>query len=393
MKQVVIVGGSAAGVAIVEALLPRGEFEFTFFLADDCLPYSRERIVDLVAPEGPADRGEIKPKSFFAQPAVRVIFQQTISRINFKRRKIFTEAKEQIDFDILILTEMTAPVWPQARGRNKTGVYHASRLSQARVLAEALPSVETIVIESEFLSDLALAAALSRRKKEVLLFVPSAGWTTALSEEHLKWLKSLLGNSGIRLWENEAIEEILGDTEVKAVRLKSAKKVLASQAVIFSTPFEDLRPIEQTELSLDTTVIVSGRMRASVENVFGLDRMIWPKGNLQSASFLTPDVLWQAQTVVQEISSDLALNPLSRPLSVFSFSIAETTFDMIGCLPAGLKPAEAIFDPIAGSLCLVFAVEGQVVGVCLINLRKDFDKFLRFVQQRVNLIEVRDQLT
>ena len=61
-------------------------------------------------------------------------------------------------------------------------------------------------------------------------------------------LKQILEGKGIRVFSENAIEEILGDVEVKAVKLKSGK-VLASDAVIFDEAKADMRMLSEPTLT------------------------------------------------------------------------------------------------------------------------------------------------
>ena len=85
-----------------------------------------------------------------------------------------------------------------------------------------------------------MACALSQLKKEVTVISSSTGlMPDFFDEETGLLLKQILEGKGIRVFSENAIEEILGDVEVKAVKLKSGK-VLGCDTVIFDEAKTDI---------------------------------------------------------------------------------------------------------------------------------------------------------
>ncbi len=76
-------------------------------------------------------------------------------------------------------------------------------------------------------------------------------------------LKQILEGKGIRVFSENAVEEILGEVEVKAVKLKSGK-VLACDTVIFDEAKADIRMLSEPTLTDQDQIAIEASFRPPV---------------------------------------------------------------------------------------------------------------------------------
>jgi len=240
MKKIVVIGNSIAGVKALETI--RGfdtECSLTIFALDGFYPYNRDLFADYFLKKIKESKLSYKPKEFYEQSRINVILERQISRVNFKNKRIFTQEKDQIDFDVLIIVDTHQVKFPDIKGTGKTGVFALRKLSDLKKMITAFPLIETVVIETNSPQGLRMADAFKKTGKEVIV----------------------LDNS---------VAEILGDAEVKAIRLKSGK-VLAAEMVIFAETPPDLRVFNETGLETGERIWVDSSFKTNLEGVFALD--------------------------------------------------------------------------------------------------------------------------
>ena len=109
-----------------------------------------------------------------------------------------------------------------------------------------------------------MACALSHLKKEVTVVSSGAGLLPDIFDEETGLLlKQILEGKGIRVFSENAVEEILGEAEVKAVKLKSGK-VLACDTVIFDEARADIRMLSEPTLTDQDQIAIEESFRPSV---------------------------------------------------------------------------------------------------------------------------------
>jgi len=272
MKKVVCIGNSLAGIKAIEQIRQHHpEAEVTLFTVEGEPPYYRHQLGDLLARVISPEQIYYRPLPYYQDQRIH-LSEQKISRINLRKNKITTEDKQIFEFDCLLLAGMDAPHFAEIKGVHKSGVYYSRRLADVRQLINNLLIIETVVIDSDDLSGLRLAVALLKRGKEVILVTCAQHvFPQVLDEESSQVVRFLLQEAGLRIITENPVSEILGESDVKAIRLKSGK-VFAAQAVILSVSQVDLRLFKDTELHFDQQIPVNANLQTNIENIFALDK-------------------------------------------------------------------------------------------------------------------------
>jgi len=166
-------------------------------------------------------------------------------------------------------------ILPNVRGHQRTGVFDCWKLTSIRSLKKHLPFTDNVTVVVSNVQGLNMACALCGLKKEVTVISSTPGLLPdVFDEETGLLLKQVLEGKGIRIFSENAVEEVLGDVEVKAVKLKSGK-VLACDTVIFDEARADIRMLseptltDKDQLAIDASFRPSSMPYAPVS--FGLD--------------------------------------------------------------------------------------------------------------------------
>lgn len=277
MKKIIVIGNSPAGVKAVERIRSTDqESPIAIYSEESALPYNRFLFLDLLANTVKEADVLYQPESFYKKINVEVCLERKLVRVTPKRNKaVFEnkkEEKEEVSFDLLILANAPTKL-PDIKGNNRAGVFGLRRFTEAQEILRNIPLVETIVVQSETLWGLTIVEALRKRNKEVIWIHPSKSlFGSTLDEQTSASLKQSLEARGIRVLEDTSITEILGDSDAKAIRLKSGK-VMGADMIIFPDSGPDLKIYTDGGLAVGQRLKINENFQASAENVFALDEI------------------------------------------------------------------------------------------------------------------------
>ena len=312
MKNIVILGASPAGIKAAEEIRKLSEdARITVVTFDSHYPYDRGRFADFLAKEISLQEILYQSKDFYQKNKIDVLLNQNISRVNLKRNKIFVDnenEKGQIDFDLLIVTDVPEHRFPDIKGTQKEGVFGVHKLRDIQQIFNNIALTEETIVQCNSSYGLKLAVSLARRNKEVTVILPDSEFLVRLQESPLmEWIPAVFEELGVRVMEGKKIAEVLGDAQVKAIRLDSGK-VLASDMVIFEDTRPDLRVFADSPLLIQQKICVDQNFKTNLEHVYAVDLVCERLDNLFEMSSHQDLVLSQildaqGMVVASEISS------------------------------------------------------------------------------------------
>lgn len=271
MKNVVVIGHSLAAYTAVKALLDRDPtLGVTLISGDGQLPYDRTLLPGLI--DRSVKEADIfcAPRDMYTAARVELILDKEISRVNFNRRRVFLADKVHADFDGLIIADAPQVHWPALKGIRRQGVFHLSRLDMVKDLIRYLAFTETVLIEPSGFSGIKAALALKSAGKDVAVaFSGPALLAEILTAARAQVLAAALQKRGIRVLPG-GVEDVIGEVEVKAVRLKSGK-VVACDMFVLENVKPDLRFLGETGLAVDERILVDACTRSNISAVLAVD--------------------------------------------------------------------------------------------------------------------------
>jgi len=252
-----VVGNSVDVLPVIENIFSlHNDEQITLFATEGSLPYDRSLLPALVAGTTTEHQIHTSAQIFLAAYHPEVVTSEVLGRISVKRRHLTTEKKTQISYDRLVLVDTGHLILPAIKGHQRKGIFDCWRLSSIKDLKKHLPFADSVTIVVTKPQGLNMACALNLLKKEVTVVSQGPGLLSdILDEETGLLLKQILEGKGIRVFSDNAVEEILGDVEVKAVKLKSGK-VLACDTVIFDEAKADIRMLSEPTLTDEDKICI-----------------------------------------------------------------------------------------------------------------------------------------
>lgn len=377
MKRIVILGSSAAGAAMIEEVRRVDpSSEITLIAFDGHYPYKRDAFAPFIANEITPANVFYRPKDFYDRHHVRMVFDQKISRINFKRKKIFTEDKQQFDYDVLLVTDTPENRYPDIKGTNKESVYGYKKLKDIDRIVNALPVVKTVVVQSDSFSGLQAALSLIKRGKEVILVSSEKNIFNAHFEDGMaQWMIRQFEDKGLRIFQSNAIAEILGDKDAKAVRLRSGK-VYSAETVLFVETNEDLRLFSGSAVRIGQRIEVTSGFRTDEADVFAVDQAC----SLSGPEPVTPLLLLEEQGKMVAAAMNGHDRPFSAPVCVWNQNAEGLAVTVLGCINGEGITVNRTFDSAAGTYRGLYIKDHCLVGAILINKEEEKEGLLEHIR-------------
>ena len=388
MKRIVVLGSSvAAGKVSEEIRRLDPESEIILMGLDGCYPYDRYLFAPVIAKEVEYPQVFFRDKNFYEQHRIQVISDKKITRINLARNRIMTEDKTTFAYDALVIADAPGYRLPSIKGASKNGVFGFTHLKEIDNILDVLPLVETVVVQSDTPEGLQIAAAFLKRDKEVIWIVSGESifpslWGLEVGQK----MASLLEIKGLRIMHENAIAEILGEGEAKAVRLKSGK-ILSVQVVILGDVEGDFRLFVDSSLKIHNRICVDDRFRTNVDNVFAVGSAAAGGCPIVAGEDVMPSVLYEQEARITAAVLSGQPQPLACwPVVVRSISLEGLTIDFIAETRIKDGQKEFVFaDEGCKIYKKVFTDSNIPCGAYLINAHEELEKFGRLIEGTMTL--------
>ena len=270
MQKIVILGATGGVVKTIEEIRSNDRAsEITFLALDGYYPYNRDSFPELITKQVSLNQVLCKPKDFYEKHRVKVVLDKKIVKVNFKKHKIFLENGEPMEYGLLLITDPPDYRFPEMKGIQRKGVLGTRKLSDILAMGDLMPITETVVFQAENLEVLKLAAAFLSIKKEVMIVSANKEMVSSISSQENKSINQALEENNLRFITENPMVEILGDVDVKAVRLQSGK-VIATQMVIFTNTPEDFKLFADSPLKINQKICVNAEFKTNIENVLAV---------------------------------------------------------------------------------------------------------------------------
>lgn len=199
-RQVVIVGGGAAGFATVEMLRRKGfDGSVTILSADADAPYDRPNCSkDYLAGETPAEWMPLRAKSWYADNDIDLQLNAKVSGLNVAGKTVSLADGGSISWDALLMATGAEPVRLPIAGFERPDVYVLRSLRDSDAIIAAVRDARRVAVVGASFIGLEAAAALRSRGLEVHVVAREAvPLGRVLGEELGRWVRGLHEKAGV----------------------------------------------------------------------------------------------------------------------------------------------------------------------------------------------------
>ena len=281
-RDVVIVGGGAAGSAAAEMLRRVGyDGRVTMIEPDLAAPYDRPNLSkDYLAGNAPEEWIPLRPGGFYAAHGIEVV-RTRATRIDPSTKHVVLSDGTSRTFDRLLLATGADPVRLPLSGAGAARVQYLRSLADSRAIIErAERATQAVVIGASFIG-LEVAASLRARNLAVHVVAPEARpFERVLGAPFGDFIRGLHEEHGVVFHLGRTVATI----DERRVVLDDGTAITADLVVAGVGVRPDIALAEQAGLALDRGVAVDARLETSAPGIFAAgDIARWPDPHSGSA--------------------------------------------------------------------------------------------------------------
>ena len=286
-----IVGNSAAGVHAAENLRKLDkDSEITILTDEPEDVYGRCLTSYFIAGDIKKEQIYLRPREFYEKNQINLRKQEKVVKVDFSKKKVFT-AQNVYPYERLLIASGARAKKLSLPGADLPGVFNLRTLKDAREILDYSQKAREAVIIGGGLVSLKGAYGLLKRGIKVTVVVASKQILSQVLDETAAGLvQQNLEKHGINFLLGEDVEEILGDTKVKAVKLTSVQTLKADLVLVGKgvTPnieflpenekFTDGIPVDHYLKTPWDDVWAAGDVAKSFDVAYGKPRInaLWP---------------------------------------------------------------------------------------------------------------------
>jgi apoptosis-inducing factor 3 len=276
LREIVVVGGGAAGFAAAEMLRREGyDGHLTMLSRDDAGPVDRPNLSkDYLAGSAPEEWVPLKPASFYAKHGIELQLNADAKRIDVPAQRVVLADGREVPYDRLLLATGAEPVKLSIPGASAPDILTLRSLADCQaIIARAASARRVLVLGASFIG-LEAAAALRARNLEVHVAAPDRiPMERILGPELGGFVRSLHEEHGVIFH----LEDIATSIEQGKVHLKRGGAIEADFVVAGIGVRPRLELAEKAGLRLDRGVAVNPYLETSVPGIFAAgDIARWP---------------------------------------------------------------------------------------------------------------------
>ncbi|MBU1090585.1 MAG: FAD-dependent oxidoreductase, partial [Candidatus Omnitrophica bacterium] len=133
MKNFIIIGNSAAGVAGIESIRKNDkQSKITVISDEDYNSYCRCLISYYLSGEVKEDKIILRPKEFYTENNIELLLNTKVSKVEPKKNRIICEDKINLSYDALLIATGASPKIPEITGIKKKGVFGFRTIKDAK---------------------------------------------------------------------------------------------------------------------------------------------------------------------------------------------------------------------------------------------------------------------
>ena len=275
-KNIVIVGGGAAGFAAAE-MLRRQKYDGNIVMlsSDDAAPVDRPNLSkDYLAGTAPEEWVPLRDSAYYRDNKIDLRLNAQVAQIERKARQVTLANGDNIAYDKLLLATGAEPIRLPIPGFDAPIVHTLRSLDDCRkIIAMSRDARRAVVIGASFIG-LEAAASLIARKIEVHVVAPEkVPMERILGPQLGAFVRQLHEMKGVRFHLEDSVTAI----EAKKIKLKSGGELQADLVVAGVGVRPRLELAEKAGLTLDKGVKVDAYLQTSDPNIFAAgDIARWP---------------------------------------------------------------------------------------------------------------------
>jgi len=270
MKNFIIIGNSAAGVAGIESIRKNDkQSKITVISDEDYNSYCRCLISYYLSGEVKEDKILYRPESFYKENNINLLLNKKVVHIDPKKNRVILEDKSNLGYDSLLIATGASPKIPEITGIKKKGVFGFRTIKDAKEIEGLVPVTKTACVLGGGLIGLKAAYGLKKRGVDVKVIIGSKQVLSQMLDfESAQFVQKRLEENGIELILGQNVQEIIGNGDIKAVKLDSGKAIGCSLVIVGKGVSPNIGLIKDTQIKINQGVITGELLDTNIPNIY-----------------------------------------------------------------------------------------------------------------------------
>jgi NAD(P)H-nitrite reductase large subunit len=399
MKQFVIIGNSAAGIAAVEAIRSKDkESKISVISDEDYNSYCRCLISYYLAGDVAEDKILYRQKEFYTENNIELLLNKKVARIDPKKNKVVCEDKSQIGYDALLIATGSSPKFPETAGIKKRGVFGFRTIKDAKDIEGLLAVTKTACVLGGGLIGLKAAYGLKKRNIDVKVIIKSKQVLSQMLDfEAANFVRQRLEENGIEIIFGQDVTEIIGNGDIRAVKLESGKAIGCSLIIVGKGVSPNIGLVKETEIKVNEGIIADNLLQTNIPNIFTAgdvcETFDLTLGKL-SVNALWPVAIEQGKIAGLNIAGDKASYEGSLGMnSIEFFGLPVISLGIYKIKKGEASAQELKISDAKNNLYKKLILKNNVlVGAILVGDIKNSGVILRLIRERIEVGSFKDKL-
>ncbi|MFC1592607.1 NAD(P)/FAD-dependent oxidoreductase [Candidatus Omnitrophota bacterium] len=398
MKNFVIIGNSAAGLSAAEAIRAIDKSsKITIVSDEDYNSYCRCLISYFLAGDIGEDKLVYRPESFYKENNLNLVLNKKVVKVEPKKNRIVLDDKAALSYDtLLIATGASAKLPAELKGTNKRGVSGFRSIKDAKdILGLALLSSSSCVLGGGLVG-LKAAYALFKKKQELKVIVKSNFiLSQMLDEKGAGLLMKRFQAAGVEIITGRDIVEILGNGDLKGVKLDTGKVIACSILVVGKGVIPNISLIKDSSINTDKGILVDEHMNTNIPNIFAAGDVVQSFDlayKNKALNALWPNAIEQGRTAGLNIAGqDIKYQGSMAMNSIEFFGLPAVSLGITRPRQPGLE--EIVFLDEKREIYKKFVLNNnRIVGMVAVGDIRNCGVFLKLIKEGIDVASVKDEL-
>lgn len=381
----VIIGNGIAGLNAATAIRKiDAHGKLLMISSEEYLTYYRLKLSHILGSHPDDNSLLLHNESWYKEQQIEVKLSSIVEAIHPQEHTLILDDGSIIQYEKCLLATGSKPFVPPVEGKYKQGVFAVRTLKDIHYMEQYFAMCELITVVGGGILGLEAAASLinSGKTVQVIEFFPYL-LPRQLDESLSSRFEASLKEKGMGIFTGEEVDEILGDSEVEGIRLKSGT-ALKTDAVIFSS---GIRPSSEMAiaagLKVNKGVVVDNYSRTSHPDIFAAGDV----AEFEGVSF----GLWSASTEQGRIAGqNMAGKPTEYHLGT---NHTQTTIMGISLFSAGdvQRPDDIVEEESTDGTTIykLYIKDGKIRGGVIYGDISKLVKMKKLIELSISLDEAR----
>lgn len=388
MKKYLIVGNGVAGTTAAENVRKQDKDGKITIVTDEDFPfYWRLRLNEYLAGDLTEEALAGKKAQWYTDQRIDLMLKTLIAGADPKEKVVFTEDKQRLSYDSLLIATGSHSFIPPIKGSEKEGVFALRNIQDARGISAWAKDIEDVVLIGGGLLGLEAGNALLKLGKKVTVveFFPRL-LPRQLDGDGAQRLQKIMEKMGFSFRLGARTQEISGNDQVTGVLLEGGEFIASKMVIISAGVRPNLELADPLGLENDKGIKVDEYLRTNRTDIYaagdvaefrGMPYGIWPaameQGQISGTNMAGGNLVYKGTT-------------MANSLKVVGVDLASA-----GNIDAENEKESRVVsdDKVYKKIVLE---NNQIVGCIMLGDTKAFNKITKAMSEKKEFSQVKDQI-